>query len=292
MVWALCAVYLFWGTSYLAIKQAGEDFPPMLLVGLRNVLAGALVLVCAGVLKRPFGELRQWAHAACVGVLMIAVGASLLAMGLRHVNSGHAALLFALVPMVVCLLMAVQGRPMGRIQWLGTALGISGLLLMGQADAVPMVSVGVWLILAAVVATAASAVLMDHWPMPRDLMVATGIQMVAGGAAASVLGWVWGERVTEVSQQGWMAWLYLSLMVSVLGYMSYTYLLLHTGPVLASSYAYVNPPIALLVGAWFLGEPWPSTGVWGMGLVLLGAMAVLFASPVRTDHKPVAPASF
>jgi drug/metabolite transporter (DMT)-like permease len=137
------------------------------------------------------------------------------------------------------------------------------------------------LILAAVIATAASAVMMDRMPMPGDLIVATGVQMVAGGAVACIVGWMLGERIEEVGFPAWMAWLYLSLMVSVLGYMSYTYLLLKTGPVLASSYAYVNPPVALLAGAAMLGESVTSSGFFSMILVLLGAMIVLWGTPVQ-----------
>ncbi len=278
---ALAMVYVFWGTSYLAIKQAGHDFPPMLLVGLRNVLAGALLLFLARMLNRPFGSFRQGVNASCVGILMIAVGASLLAMGIRYVDSGFAAMLFATVPVAVCLMVAVTGSRIGPMQWLGTLVGVLGLVLMNKDIGGSLQSTGMWLILAAVIATAASAVMMDRIPMPSDLIVVTGVQMVAGGAVASIVGWMFGERIEEVGYAAWMAWLYLSLMVSVLGYMSYTYLLLKTGPVLASSYAYVNPPIALLAGAAILGESVTSTGFFSMLLVLLGAMIVLWGTPAQ-----------
>lgn len=281
VLWALAVVYVFWGTSYLAIKQAGQDFPPMLLVGLRNLLAGGLMLLLAWILKRPFGTFRQGMNASCVGVLMIAVGASLLAMGIRYVDSGFAAMLFATVPVAVCLMVAVTGSRIGLMQWLGTLVGVLGLVLMNKDIDGSLQSTGMWLILAAVIATAASAVMMDRMSMPGDLIVVTGVQMVAGGAVACIVGWMLGERIEEVGFPAWMAWLYLSLMVSVLGYMSYTYLLLKTGPVLASSYAYVNPPVALLAGAAMLGESVTSSGLFSMVLVLLGAMVVLWGTPAQ-----------
>lgn len=282
VLWSLAAVYLFWGTSYLAIKQAGDDFPPMLLVGLRNVLAGGLMLLLAWGTKRPFGKVRETLHASVVGVLMIAVGASLLAMGIRYVDSGVAAMVFATVPVVVCLLMAVLGSRIGVLQWAGTLVGASGLLLLNAGTEGSVQTWGLCLILGAVVATAASAILMDRWAMPSDLLVATGVQMLAGGGVACVLGFMWGERIGEISSASWLAWLYLSLMVSVLGYLSYTYLLLKTGPILASSYAYVNPPIALLAGAILLGETVTVTGYLSMGLVLLAALLVLWGTPTKT----------
>ena len=278
---ALTMVYVFWGTSYLAIKQAGHDFPPMLLVGLRNLLAGGLMLFLAWMLKRPFGTFRQGMNASCVGVLMIAVGASLLAMGIRHVDSGFAAMVFATVPVAVCLMVAVTGSRIGLMQWLGTLVGVLGLVLMSNDVDESLQNKGMWLILAAVIATAASAVMMDRMHMPSDLIVASGVQMVAGGAVACIVGWTLSERIQEVSFPAWMAWLYLSLMVSVLGYVSYTYLLLKTGPVLASSYAYVNPPVALLAGAAMLGESVTSSGLFSMVLVLLGAMIVLWGTPAQ-----------
>jgi drug/metabolite transporter (DMT)-like permease len=265
VLWALAVVYVFWGTSYLAIKQAGDDFPPLLLVGLRNLLAGGLMLLLSWMLKRPFGTLRQGMNASCVG----------------YVESGFAAMLFATVPVAVCLMVAVTGSRIGLMQWLGTLVGVLGLVLMNKDIDGSLQSTGMWLILAAVIATAASAVMMDRMPMPGDLIVATGVQMVAGGAVACIVGWMLGERIEEVGFPAWMAWLYLSLMVSVLGYMSYTYLLLKTGPVLASSYAYVNPPVALLAGAAMLGESVTSSGFFSMILVLLGAMIVLWGTPVQ-----------
>jgi drug/metabolite transporter (DMT)-like permease len=123
IVLALAAVYIFWGSSYIAIKTAGEDFPPLLLMGLRNVLAGALFLTLAFAQRRPLGRLREWGHACVVGVLMISVGATLLAMGMRYESPGMAAVTFACVPVVVCLMLALKGSPITLAQWLGTLVG-------------------------------------------------------------------------------------------------------------------------------------------------------------------------
>ena len=278
---ALATIYVLWGTSYLAIKQAGAEFPPLLLVGLRNLAAGIFLVCLVRLQNRPWGAPRLWANTAMVGVLMISVGATLLAMGLQHVTSGFAAVAFAAVPVVVCVVMAVRGQRISRAQWVGTCVGVAGLLLMNHGTTGLLEGKGVWLILAAVVATAVSAVLMDHLPMPTDLFVTTGVQMVAGGGVAVLVGWFMGERLGMLSTQALAAWLYLSLLVSVLGYLSYTYLMVKAGPVMASSYAYVNPPIALLAGACLLGEQVSGLTLVATGVVLIGAMTVLFATPRR-----------
>lgn len=281
IVIALAAIYVLWGTSYLAIKQAGAEFPPLLLVGLRNLAAGIFFMCVVQLQNRPWGAPRLWVNAAIVGVLMISVGATLLAVGLQYVASGVAAVSFAAVPVMVCVVMASRGQRISRAQWVGTCIGVSGLLLMNHGATGLQESKSVWLILAAVVATAASAVLMDHLPMPKDIFVTTAVMMVIGGGVASLVGWLIGERLGTLSTQAVVTWLYLSLLVSVLGFLSYVYLMTKAGPVVASSYAYVNPPIALVAGAWVLGEQVSGQTLVAAVVVLIGAMTVLFATPPR-----------
>ena len=110
--------------------------------------------------------------------------------------------------------------------------------------------------------------------------------MVAGGGVASLLGWCMGEQLTTLSTLAIGAWLYLTLLVSVLGLLSYTYLMTKAGPVMASSYAYVNPPIALLAGAWVLGEQISGQILVATGVVLIGAVTVLYATPPRALGAP------
>lgn len=284
LVAALVAIYLLWGTSYLAIKQAGVEFPPLLLVGLRNLIAGIFLLCLALFQSRPLGSLRCWTNAAIVGVLMISVGAALLATGIQHVNSGSAAILFAAVPIIVCVLMAAIGQRISWAQWLGTAIGMCGLLLLNNISLSSPGQQGMWLIMAAAVVTGASAVLTDCATMPEDFIVSTGIQMMVGGGVASLLGWLFGERISSLSVQALAAFLYLSLFVSVIGYVSYMYLMTRAGAVVASSYAYVNPPIALLAGAWLLNEQISPLTTLAAGVVLTGAVTVLVATPQRAPN--------
>jgi drug/metabolite transporter (DMT)-like permease len=283
---ALAAIYVLWGTSYFAIKKAGAEFPPLLLVGLRNLAAGIFLLCMARLQSRAWGAPRLLANAAMVGVLMISVGATLLAMGIQHVTSGFAAVAFAAVPLIVCILLVVKGQRISLFQWVGTCIGVAGLVLMSYGTTGFQSGKGIWLIVGAVGATASAAVLMDHLSMPKDLFVCTGVQMMAGGGVASLLGWCMGERLGVLSTQAVGAWIYLTLLVSVLGYLSYTYLMAKAGPVMASSYAYVNPPVALFAGAWLLDEHVSVQIMLATSVVLIGAMTVIISTPARAFSEP------
>jgi drug/metabolite transporter (DMT)-like permease len=286
LIAALAATYLLWGTSYLALKHATVSFPPLLLAGVRNLIAGGLMLLLAWLLGRNMGTWRCWGNAALVGILMIAAGSSLLARGIPSVASGTAAVLFAALPVIVCVVLATLGQHVGRMQWMGTAIGVAGVLLLsGDALATPGQR-GMWLIMAAVFATAIGAVLADRTEMPEDILVSTAVQMFAGGAVASMLGWLLGERIGAVTPQAMAGFLYLGLFVSIVGYLSYVYVLTHAGAVAASSYAYVNPPVALLAGAWLLGEVPSPTALVATAVVLAGAITVLAFTPRAPPREP------
>lgn len=286
LIAALAAIYLLWGTSYLALKYAAASFPPLLLAGLRNLIAGSVILALARLLGRRMGTRRTWGHAALVGILMIAVGSGLLARGIPSVASGTAAVLFAALPIVVCVVLALLGQRIGRVQWLGTAIGVAGVMMLnGDALSTPG-QPGLWMIMAAVVASALAAVLADRTQMPEDVFVSTAVQMFAGGAAASIVGWLLGERIHTVTTQALAGFLYLGLFVSIVGYLSYVYVMARAGAVVASSYAYVNPPVALLAGAWLLGERPTPAALAAAGVVLVGAITVLAGTPRVPPRGP------
>lgn len=286
LIAALAAIYLLWGTSYLALKQAGGSFPPLLLAGLRNLAAGSAMLSLALLLGRGLGSWRALRNAAMVGVLMIALGSGLLARGLHTVSSGSAAVVFAAVPVVVCVILALLGQRISPVQWLGTALGVAGVLMLNAESLAGPAQHGLWMIMGAVAATAAAAVFAERAPMPSDLLICTAVQMAAGGATASLAGWLFGERIVTVSSASLAAFLYLGFLVSVLGFLSYVHVMARAGAVTASSYAYVNPPVALIAGALVLGEQVTPSALLATGVVLAGAITVLAATPRERPRAP------
>jgi len=275
---ALAAMYLLWGTSYLVTKMARTEFPPMLLVGVRYFCAGAVLACFARYQKRSWGDRRGWLSALAVGLLMITVGSGTSNTALPRVSSGLVAVMFAAVPLLVCMAMALRGKAVSALQWAGTVIGIGGLAMVTDTALDYQDSFSLWLVALGVLATALGSVLMDRLQMPQDLVVSASLQMMGGGAVSTLLGLLAGERVHSVSLAGLAQWSYLTFAVSVFAYMSYTYLMSKTGPVLANSFAYVNPPVALLAGALVLHEQVSPMLLLGTAVVLAGASTVLFAS--------------
>ena len=279
MLAALVGIYFIWGTSYLAVKEAVDYFPPLLLVGIRFCAAGMMLLVFCLITKRSMGSLRENRNAAFSGLLMITLSSTLIAIGVKTVDSSMAAVLFSLVPVFVCIMMMASGKKVSRWQWTGTIIGILGLLSMNLQSEHDGKQTGLWLILIAVIATSVAAFFSTHARLPQDVLVSTSVQMLAGGVSATLLGWLNNETIADPSIAALLAFLYLSLVVSVFAYLSYVYILAHAGPVLASSYAFVNPPVALVAGALVLNEPVSGNNMVSIIVVLVGAMAVLLGQP-------------
>ena len=282
---ALLCVYVIWGSSYLAFSQLADEFPPLLLVGTRNLVAGGLLLLYAHFTARERASAVQWRNAALVGFLMMAVAPAFLMAGMRYIDSGFAAVIFAAVPIMVCVLMAGMGQWATKAQWAGTFVGIFGLLLMqhgfnGQQQE------GLWWMFGAVLSCAVAAVLGDRLDMPKDVVVSTGAQMLVASSVGLVGAVALGESIDTLSNKAIMAWLYLTFFVSIGGYVSYAYLVERSGPIAANSYAYVNPPIALLAGSWFLGETLSRREVMATTIVLIGALIVLSGQLSKKSSKP------
>lgn len=311
LTWAaLFAVYVVWATSYLAIKEAVAVFPPLLLVGLRSLMAAGALALLAWRLREARPTPAQARGALMIGALMIGLGDSLLALGLQSADSGRAAVLFAAVPILAALLLALRGQPLSRGQWAGAVTGLAGVallnldpllgLLPGQAQPAAQqagVRHGEALVLASAACFALSAVLVA-WQTERDRMPGSSLwsvalQLLAGGLCASALGLLRGEQPQWPGPDTWAGLLYLSLVISGACYLAYGYLLRHTGTLLATSYAYVNPPVAVAIGVLWLGEALRGRDLLAMALVLAGVALTVLAgrggSEAVTGQAGVAP---
>lgn len=264
----------------------------MLLAGLRYVAAGLVMALVMWLQKRRWGAPRRWFNAGVAGFFNLTLGAGLTTIALPHVSSGLVAVLFAAVPLLICVGMATLGQAVGRMQWLGTLIGMAGLLLIvGDGQGFENAT-SLWLVIVAVVATALGALLMGRLAMPEDLVAGACLQMTIGGALTCAIGWGMGERIGYVSPTALAQWAYLSFGVAVLAYFSYLYLMAHVSPVLANSYAYVNPPVALWAGAMVLNEPITPHLILATAIVLVGAATVLLANQphaVRAQPAPPLP---
>ncbi|GAA0383635.1 drug/metabolite exporter YedA [Microbispora corallina] len=286
-VWlALAAVYVVWGSTYLAIKFAIETLPPLISGGLRFV-AAALVLGAVLLLRRgtaPFRvTARQCGGAALVGLLLLTAGNGLVGVAEQHISSGLAALLVASVPLwLVVFRTVVRDRP--HVLTLAGVLvgfaGVAGLTLGGGASAS---GVGIGAVLLASLAWSLGSFISPRIAMPEDPFAASAIEMAAGGAGMLLLALCTGERVhlTAVSASSWAAVAYLVLFGSLVAFTSYVWLLGNAPISLVSTYAYVNPVVAVVLGVIVLGEDVTTAMIVAGALIVVGVALVVSTERAR-----------
>ncbi|KFN50148.1 drug/metabolite exporter YedA [Arenimonas composti] len=274
---ALLSVYLVWGSTYLAIRYGLEGYPPFLMGGLRFLAASALFY---GVLRwrgHAAPTRAQWKNAAVMGLLMLVCGNGLVNFAEQTVSSGVAAIAVASMPLWAALFGRLRGMRSSRGEWLGLTVGFLGVVWLNAGSELRASPAGMIALLAAPMAWAWGSV----WSRGRDLapaFMSTAAQMVCGGIAMTLLGLVLGERIVETPPlSATLAVAYLALFGSIIGFSAYVWLLDHVRPALATSYAYVNPPIAVLLGALLMGERVGGSAVGGMALILVG-VGVIAAS--------------
>ncbi len=256
VVICLGLVYLIWGSTYYAISVAIKTMPPLLMTSVRFLIAGSALYITMRALKVPRPTLRQWGQAGLVGALLLGGGNGTVTYVEQQVPSSIAALLVALVPMwMVTLNWAAPGgtRPSARTI-AGVTLGFGGVALLAFRGGMsggglnPMafllvISTGLW---------AAGSLFASRADMPSSPLMSTAVEMLVGSATLLVGGLVTGEapavHLNAISWQSLTALGYLILFGSLVGYTSYTWLLKNAPPALVSTYAYVNPVIAMILG--------------------------------------------
>jgi drug/metabolite transporter (DMT)-like permease len=280
---ALFTVYVVWGSTFLAIAVADRSLPPLLMLAARFLIAGATLLVW----KRARPTLRQWRAAAIVGAALLVVDTGGVALAEQRVASGTAALIVASVPLFIAVLERICfGR---RMPVAGIAVGLFGVALLvgpsGDVDAV-----GAATLLVASFAWAAGSTYARVAPLPEDTVVSAALQMVTGGALLGLLGLAHGERVHHVTGTSLGAFAFLVVFGSLVAFTAYGWLLRNAPSPLVSTYAYVNPAVAVLLGALFAGEHVGPREV-AAGLVVLASVALLAVRHERAAApEPVAEA--
>jgi drug/metabolite transporter (DMT)-like permease len=280
---ALGTVYVVWGSTYLAIAVADRSLPPLLMLSVRFTIAGAVLFAW----KRQRPTLRQWAAAATVGAALLVVDTGGVALAEQRVPTGVAALLVASVPLFIAALdrlfygdrMPVAGITVGLI-------GV-GLLVGGGGHIDP---VGAVVLLLASFAWAAGSVYSRVAPLPEDTILSAAMQMLTAGAMLGVLGTVAGERFHAVSAASLGALAFLVVFGSLLAFTAFGWLLQNAPSPLVSTYAYVNPAVAVGLGALFAGERIGPREIVA-GLVILSSVGLLaIRHERRVAPEPIAEA--
>ena len=273
---ALGALYLVWSSTYLGIRIALEGGWPALMgvSGGRMLVAGALLFAVLRLRGVPAPRARQWPALALLGVAMLLFGNGMVVLAEKHVASGLAAIAIASTPLWIGLFGMFAGHHPSRGEWLGIAIGFAGVIWLNAGSSLSASPGGLVLLLIAPVGWAFGSI----WSRGRDLphpFMAAAAQMLCGGAMLVALGLATGERWPKApTAQGTAALLYLAVFGSIVGYGAYLWLLNHVRPALASSYAYVNPPLAVLLGAWLGGERFGLHDLGALALILVGVVAI------------------
>ena len=294
VVAAFAAVYIIWGSTYFFIKIAVETMPPLLMAGVRFVVAGAVLLAITsrmkGAARDPIGP-RQWRAATITGGLLLLGGNGGVAFGEQYVPSGLVALEVATVPLFIALFGAlVLGRHLGRIAIGGIAIGLLGTAVLlrpgGGGDLGHMV-----LVLVSPLSWAIGSLYATRGPLPKRALVATGMEMLCGGVLLLVVGVLTGEgsavHLGQVSLASWLAVLYLVVFGSLVAFSAYVWLLTKVPTTAVATYAYVNPLVAVLLGWAFLGERITGQTIIAAALIVVAVAVILSQPPAVARAAPV-----
>jgi len=247
---ALLVVYVVWSSTYFAIRVVVLAMPALVSGGARFALAGAALLAIDLARGRALPPARDWIRAAPAGLLLFAGGNGLVALAERTASSGSAALACALAPVWAAILafpLRIGERPRAR-QWIGFGLGFAGVAVL-SAGALP---------------DRASTILLGFAPicwalgtlLSKRFSASAPLQLLLGGLGTVAIGLAIGERATApIPMTAWFAWAYLTVIGSMLAFTAYSYLVRHAPTPVAMSYAYVNPVLAVLLGAAAGNEP-------------------------------------
>ena len=271
---ALAAVYISWGSTYLGIKFALESLPPLFLMGVRFFLFGIVVYVFLRLRGAPAPGRVEWWWSAVIGTFLMLGGSASVSYAEQWVASGLAALVLATTPLWTVLFAGIWGRWPNRLEWTGLVVGLGGVVVLNMSGDLRAHPIGAVLLVLAAISWAFGSVWSRRVPLPKGMM-AGAAQMITGGAIVMAVGFAMGERITALpTWRSVMAVLYLGVVGSLVGFSAYTYLLGRVRPALATSYAYVNPVIAVQLGAWLLGERIEGTSVIAMLIILVGVVLV------------------
>jgi drug/metabolite transporter (DMT)-like permease len=288
----LGAVYLIWGSTYLAIRFAIETIPPFLMAGTRYLTAGALLYGWSRLRGAPRPSLVHWRSALALGALLLLAGNGGVVWAEQRVSSGLVALLISTEPLWIVLLVWLrsrQERP-GPRTIAGLALGFIGLLILIEPGAPGGIHLtGAAAVLVASLSWAYGSLYGQRAKLPSSQLLATGMQMLGGGFLLFLAGVLTGEparlALSQVSPRSLYALAYLSVFGAVIAFTAYVWLLRVASPVLVSTYAYVNPVVAVFLGWAFAGEP-ITRGTMIAAAVILTGVALISSAQGRSVRKP------
>ncbi len=295
---AFAAIYIIWGSTYLGIAVAIKTIPPHVMASVRFILGGALLFVFLRWRGAPMPQWIHWRSALIVGILLLGLGNGSVSWAETMVPTGLASLMIALVPLWMALMdWARPGgtRPKGGVL-MGIALGLGGILLLVGPAALgldrPLNYTGVAIMLLAGLAWSLGSIYSRHAAIPDNPLMLTAMEMLLGGIFLLGMALPLGEynnfNFAQVSAESWLALLYLISFGSLLGFTAYVFLLQVSDPAKVSTYAYVNPVVAVFLGWAILGEDITPLTLAASAIIIV-SVAIITYFNTRPQPKALVP---
>jgi drug/metabolite transporter (DMT)-like permease len=281
LIASLAAVYLIWSSTYLAMRIVVTELPPLLTASMRFSAAGLVMLAIAKRRGAVWPSARQWLAVVPVGALLFVGGNGFVAIAELSVSSGGAAVVCAMMPLWMGVLAAVSGERPSRREWLSLIAGFVGVLVLMGGPSLQGEPLHILLVVLAPICWSLGSILARRHARSKqaDTFLASAMQMLAGGAVLAAVAMVRGERLpAHASTASWLALGYLLVFGSLVAFTAYNWLLRNARPVVATSYAYVNPILAVLIGAAVSGEALGVTTLIA-NVLIVGAIALALGKP-------------
>ena len=294
---SLWTVYLIWGSTYFAIAYVIESMPPLLAMGIRFLIAG-LLLASIVSLRQGVGELRipraELRSSLLMGFLLLGFGIGTVSIAQAYVPSGIVALIIAALPLWIAIFRTISGERLAKVSWLGLMIGFAGVALLLKPGSITPVSdiensklfLFMLLVLLGNVGWALGTFLAPRFALPKNTLVFTAYEMLAGGISLTLAGFVKGESISDfldATSWSWLWFVYLIIFGSIAAYTAYLWLVANAPVSLTATYAYVNPIIAVALGALFLDELITSAYAIGGLIILIGVILVVSVERIKKE---------
>ena len=298
-IWiALISVYIVWGSTYLAIRFAVQTMPPFLMAGVRFLISGSLLYFVRRVCGDPPPTRQEWRSASIIGIFLLVGGNGGVVWAEQWVVSGVAALLVATAPLWMILIDTLHPRGWKPSPWvmLGVILGFAGIFIlihpfqsMRQGD---IDLIGAVVLILASLFWSIGSLYSRQAKLPSSPLLGTGMEMLAGGGGLLLLGILSGElkqmSLASISKESWLGLVYLIVFGSWIGFTAYTWLLRSAPTPLVSTYAYVNPIVAIFLG-YFIAEEPLTFRILIATVLVVGSVALITITQQRSYRSKGAP---
>ncbi|MBT8378297.1 MAG: EamA family transporter [Ignavibacteria bacterium] len=289
---AWIAICIIWGTTYLAIRVGVAELPPMLFAGFRWLAAGGILIILLNLRGKSLPRINDLKHLAIVGVLLLGIANGLVVVAEQWLPSGLTALIISTLPfwMVGLEFISAKGPKINFIIMIGLLLGIIGTLIIFTRDLDITVDFNIFLggicLLGAVISWSVGSIYWKYKQVDVDPFMGASVQMLIAGLLQTMLGFILGEQnVFQLTQNGFLALGYLIIFGSIFGYASYIYAIKHLPLSLVSTYAYITPVIALVLGWYILNEPLTITVFIAATLIFSGVILVKKGSSIAASKS-------